>query len=430
MLVKFTVGNFLSFKEPVPLDLTATRIGEYSDSNVRELEKLKLLKSAVIYGANASGKSNLLKAMAFMRHLVINSSKESQSNEEIDTQPFLFSTVTENTPSLFEIIFYLSGVRYRYGFEADKHKIREEWLYFTNKETERKLFVREDDQIYINVRSFREGKGLEEKTRENALFLSVVSQFNGEIATKLLEWFQTFNKISGISDKSYASFTLQLLRSGVMKSKIVQLLKIADTGINDIIPNEFEISPDRIPKGISLEMKDVFLKEMIGKKMVNITSSHNKYDENDQEVGSQLLDFSFESAGTRKFFNLSGPILDTIERGGILLIDELDSRLHPLLTRAIARLFNSNKTNTNNAQLIFTTHDTNLLNAQIFRRDQIWFTEKNRIGATDLYSLSEYRDLLSGDKIRNDASFEPDYIRGRYGAIPYLGNFAALLAGE
>jgi len=228
MLVKFSTANFLSFKDPVTLDMTATRIGEYSDDNVIELEKTKLLKSAIIYGANASGKSNLLKAISFMRFWVLNSSKESQSNEEIDITPFLFSTECENQPSLFEIVFILNDIRYRYGFQVDRHRVQGEWLYFTTKDAERKLFVREQDQFDLNLRSFREGKGLEEKTRKNALFLSVVSQFNGQLSMQILSWFKKLHSVSGLSDEKYAAFTISLLSSQDKKKKLLEMLKSAD----------------------------------------------------------------------------------------------------------------------------------------------------------------------------------------------------------
>jgi len=424
MLIKFSTGNCLSFKDPVTLDLTATRIEEFSDDNVIELEKIKLLKSAVIYGANASGKSNLLRAIGFMRFMVINSSKESQSNEEIDIQPFLFSTESENKPSLFEIVFLLDGVRYRYGFEVDKRRIQSEWLYFSPREADRKLFVREKDSFEINKNAFREGIGLEEKTRENALFLSVVSQFNGNLSKQILSWFQKLHSISGLSDENYAPFTVNLLRSQEKKKKLLEMLKSADYFIEDVTVDEFEMTSERLPDGIPESVRKEFLRKAAGKKFVAIDNAmHPKFDEKGEQIGLEPLAFDQESEGTKKYFFLSGPILDTLACGDILLVDEMDARLHPLLTRQIVKLFNSSKTNTNNAQLVFATHDTNLLSAKIFRRDQVWFTERNRIGATDLYSLIEY-------KVRNDASFEADYIRGRYGAIPYLGNFLELFAED
>jgi len=191
-----------------------------------------------------------------------------------------------------------------------------------------------------------------------------------------------------------------------------------------VTSDEFEMTPDRLPDNIPEFVRKEFLKNAAGKKFVAMKNAlHPRFDKNGEQFDLQPLEFAQESEGTKKFFFLSGPILDTISNGDILLVDEMDARLHPLLTRELVRIFNSKKTNLKNAQLIFVTHDTNLLSAKIFRRDQIWFTERNRIGATDLYSLIEY-------KVRNDASFEADYIKGRYGAIPYLGNFSQLLGED
>jgi hypothetical protein len=158
-----------------------------------------------------------------------------------------------------------------------------------------------------------------------------------------------------------------------------------------------------------------------GGKLTSIQTIHRKFDGEGNSVSTELFDLDDqESEGTQKVFALAGPLVDTLKNGKVLIIDEFDARIHPLISRAIVELFNSNESNSNNAQLIFMTHDTNLLSNRLFRRDQIWFTEKNRYGATDLYSLAEY-------KIRNDASFESDYIKGRYGAIPYIGNLNHLL---
>ena len=196
MLMQITIGNFLSFKDPITFSMVASRIKEHEDSSTFLLnEKLRLLKSAVIYGANASGKSNFFKAMAFFKNFILTSSKETPATDEIKVTNFKLSTETENKPSLFEIVFLHEGIRYRYGFQVDKKEVQKEWFYYAPKRQEAKLFLREGSNIEIGS-YYKEGKGLVEKTRNNALFLSVVAQFNGQISLKIIDWFTKFNIIS------------------------------------------------------------------------------------------------------------------------------------------------------------------------------------------------------------------------------------------
>jgi AAA15 family ATPase/GTPase len=423
MLINFTCGNFLSFKEEKTLSmLTATPVKEFQDENVFEADRYKLLKSAVIYGANASGKSNLLKAMMKMRKLVINSAKNSQKGEPLRIKTFQLSESSLKTPSKFEITFLVENKKYRYGFEADNKKVKSEWLFFSTKIKEEPLFLRKGEAIQV-FNKFKDGRGLEERTRENALFLSVCAQFNVEIAGDILEWFADFNIISGLQDKHFQRFSEDMfLNDSNAKMMITDFVKKADLGIQDINIKRLKVTDDILPSSMPSEIKQSLLKEELS----NISTLHNMYDDEGNVSGKTHFDFdSQESEGSKKYFRLSGPILDTLKKGKILVIDELDARLHPILTAEIVRLFNSKETNPNNAQLIIATHDTNLLSAKIFRRDQIWFTEKDYTEATDLYSLVEYK-LAGRGKVRNDASFEKDYFQGRYGAIPFPGDFKSI----
>ncbi|MDM8526476.1 AAA family ATPase, partial [Desulfococcaceae bacterium HSG8] len=211
MLIEFKVGNFLSFKDVVNFSMIASP-DEAVDTTFSAVNKFQLLKSAVIYGANASGKSNLLKAVAFMRRFVFESSKESQATENINVSSFRLSTECEKEPSFFEVIFICNQRKFRYGFEVDKNEVHSEWLFFVPTRTEAKLFIREKGNIKIG-NYFKEGKGLENRTRSNALFLSVAAQFNGEISTRILTWFKSLNVISGLDDNSYIGFTLKRLEN-------------------------------------------------------------------------------------------------------------------------------------------------------------------------------------------------------------------------
>lgn len=417
MLIEFEVGNYLSFKNPVRLSMIAANpIKEFVEENTFQSGRFHLLKSAAIYGANASGKSNLLRAMDFTRKFVLSSSTEMHVGDEIRVTPFKFDVTTENAPSHFEVCFLVNNLRYRYGFEADRKSVEKEWLFFAEKEREKQLFIRSGNRIEITD-DFEEGKGLEGKTRDNALFLSVVAQFNGEIAVSISKWFIGFRALHGLHDQNYEKFTTLLLQKETSRQMLINLIKWADLGIEDLIANE---SPNE--ELIKSDQQDTSARKGYPfVKRSKISSVHGKF-KNGIKEGIVNLDFSSEeSEGTKKLFYIAGPILDCFEKGYVVCIDELDAKLHPLLTKAIVNLFNSSKANPKNAQLIFATHDTNLLQYANLRRDQIWFVEKNLEAATDLYSLAEFK-LPDGKKVRNDADLEKNYIRGRYGAVPFLGD--------
>ncbi|OHD27803.1 MAG: hypothetical protein A2Y34_16570, partial [Spirochaetes bacterium GWC1_27_15] len=364
-----------------------------------------------------------LKALGFMRWLVINSSKETTINEEIDIYPFKLSTETENKPSFFEIIFLLNDKTYRYGFEIDRKEVKAEWLYQTETTKEKLLFIRNKDIIEVK-KHFKEGKNLEEKTRNNALFLSVAANFNGFISLDIINWFTNFKVISGLKDDNYSIITMEMLDNEDTKKKIYDFIKNADLGIMDISLSKEKFSEKILPKGMPDDLFKSLSEKFKDEEFVNINTYHQKFNEKNEVIETISFLLDEESSGTNKYFNLSGLIVKSLLKGSILAIDEIDAKLHPLLTKAIIELFNSSKTNKNNAQLIFVTHDTNLLTSSLLRRDQIWFTEKNRYEATDLYSLVEYK--IEDKKVRNDASYQRDYISGKYGAIPFIGNFEAI----
>jgi len=397
MLIEFTVGNFLSFKEKKTLSLEASSIKD-NPENIIEIGRYKLLRSVVLYGANSSGKSNFIKGITRMSEMVRHSAKES-STSEIDVVPFLMNSETDNKPSYFEILFLIEETRYRYGFEANKKIIYSEWLFECKANKETLLFIRDKDSIEIGL-EFDEGKGIEEKTRDNALFLSVCDQFNGAVSKKIIAWFNKQHIFSGLHHEIKKNLTSTFLRDKGLKLWIKDFLIPLSLGFNDLGLIEFE-------KGVN-----------------QVVTYHNKYDKEGNVIDELALDLvKQESSGTNKLYDMAGTLVYGLKLGTLTVIDELDAKLHPLLTMAIVKLFHSSG---NNAQLIFATHDTNLLNYGCFRRDQIYFTEKNRLEETDIYSLVEYR-TPDGRKIRNDNSFEKDYIAGRYGAIPYVGDFSKLM---
>ena len=426
MLLEFTVGNFLSFKEKKTLSLYATAIKEFADTNVIAINNYYLLKGAVIYGANSSGKSNLIKAMSTICRLVLQSFEQS-STAELNIAPFLLNTSSEQKPSLFEVLFLLNGIRYRYGFEVDNVSVKSEWLFEARKQTEKPLFIRENDGIEV-MKSFAEGKDLEEKTRDNALFLAVVDQFNGKTAKAIMNWFSNFITISGLSHERYMGVTFSLLENVATAIALQNFFNQTDLGFDAVKLNRKEFDAARLPKDMPESIMQEISMKLQGKTMVDAITLHKKYNDKNKVVGAVEFDMDRqESVGTNKIFNMSGPIFDVLRDGGILVVDELDASLHPLLTLAITKLFNSGEHNPKNAQLIFATHDTNLLSYGNYRRDQIYFVEKDKFGASDLYSLVEYKEEGDTKTVRKDRSYEKDYIQGRYGAIPFIGNLSNII---
>ena len=312
---------------------------------------------------------------------------------------------------------------YRYGFRYNLERIVEEWLFrkTTPRSKEQMLFVRNEEGICVEENNFPEGVGYEEKTNDNRLFLSLCQQLGGEMSRQVISWFQSdFNVISGLNNQQYRSYSKLFFhkkeQSSVDALKFFQKLRL---GFNSILTHEEE---PNIPSDLPTELRAMFQKEIQGKKSIELDSVHNIYSDKGKVVGS--VNFSFEereSSGTNKLFDLSAPIFDTLYTGATLVIDELDTKMHPLISQYIIELFNNHETNPKNAQLIFTTHDTHLLSQKILRRDQIWFTEKDSQEQTDLYSLMDIV-LPDGTKPRNDANYERNYIAGRYGAIPYILN--------
>ena len=418
MLLSFSVGNFLSFRDVKTLNMLAAPAVKELEDNVFAAKKDKLLKSAVIYGANASGKSNLFNALKLMKDMMLNSSKEGQYGEDLPVIPFLLNKDNPDRPSRFELQFLLDGCKCRYGFEATGKRVVSEWLALRRKTKEQPLFLRVEDQIQVFPAFELAPPGsLERLTRGNALFLSVCAQFNVQMAQRVLAWVKAVNVMSGLSD-SYKGYSVGKFLSGEFRSQILEFLRAADVDIVDLRVSERGLRADELPRELSAKILEK------SPTAIDIESVHNVYDEKGEVIDVFEWDFErFESQGTKKVFALSGLIIETLRNGGVLLVDELDSRLHPTMTRWLVGMFNSTESNPKSAQLVFATHDTNLLDKGSFRRDQIWFAEKDQREATDLYSLFDFKG------VRNDAAFERNYLDGRYGAIPFL-NAAQCLGGE
>ena len=279
------------------------------------------------------------------------------------------------------MIFIHKNIQYRYGFEVTNKIVISEWLYSKPKTKEIELFYRDYQNFETHKRSFLKGNTLvkEGLIRDNALFLSVAAQFNEKTSVKIIEWFKNFGTISGVKEDGYEGYTINKAKDTNFKNKILELLKAADLGIQDIQVEMLDL--DKLPSDMPKELKEFIIKkseEDEGAEFLSdVLTSHKKYDDNNNLVGKVNLSLDDdESFGTRKFFALTGPVLDSLENGHTLVIDELDSKLHPNLVCKIVSLFNSKEKNPKNAQLLFNTHDTNLLSSGLFTRDQVWFTEK------------------------------------------------------
>lgn len=414
MLIEFSVENYLSFDERVTLSLVAApeldEADELLENTFEAPEGIHLLKSVLVYGANASGKSNLIDAMSFVRKLVLGSAKETQAGEQIDVTPFLLGTVGGERGSSFEVVWIADNSRYRYAFTVDSSRVLAETLLRARPtdDAEVELFRRDVSGIRVGE-SFPEGRGLESKTRPNALFLSVVAQLNGEESQRILDWFRARLAVaSGIDDKRLLGFTLHQALAGEWTEEILRLAREADLGITGL--SAHKITQEMLPGELTEEMrKKIIESEQLGVFRVR----HQKFDPAGRPAGEVDFRFGAESEGTKKFVALAGPILDVLKSATALFLDELDARLHPRLTRALLTLFHGDS-NPNNAQIVAATHDTNLLDRNLVRRDQIWFTEKNSRGATKLYSLAEF-------DVTPDARYERDYLLGKYGAVPKIG---------
>ncbi|MDQ2730272.1 MAG: ATP-binding protein [Armatimonadota bacterium] len=412
--------------------------------NVIVVDKnLALLRSLVIYGANASGKSNLLTALDFMRRFVGDSAREAQAEDPIPVEPFCLHPDTVHQPSVFETVFLLDGIQYRYGFSVTSERVVAEWLYYVPTRQEIELFTRDEKGIYVRPR-FEDGHGLEKRTRKNALFLSVVAQFNGEQANHIRDWFITqCRSLTTIQDYSYFSYTVDCIAKERFDRGIEEFVRRLDLDISALsvieapIPRRDSAPPDPKMPGFE-EDSTVPTPPSQGRRpqrhVQELRTHHAIRDDQGMVVGEEHFSArTMESEGSQKIIALAGPLLDVLTNGWTLFIDEIDARLHPLITVAILRLFNSQETNPKNAQLICATHDTNLLDHRRLRRDQIYFVEKDKTAATRLYSLAEFK-LESSEgalrSIRNDTSLERNYIQGRFGAIPYIGDINQFFAEE
>jgi len=420
MMIEFGISNFLSFREKTTLTLVKVSGRELEDSNTFVPDAPSapaLLHSCVLYGANAAGKSNFIKALLVMREVVVESARESQAGEKLSITSFLLDERSCDQPSEFEVTFINQNVRYQYGFAATKNRIIEEWLLaYPSGRPQRWIERRydEESQSYLwgNMDKLLGKKQVwQEATRSNALFLSTAIQLNNKQLTPVFEFFEKKLRISGIGGWN-SKFSIETCEESESRKKIVSFLKAADVDIQDVELEKKKFNPDMIEEDLPEEIKVKIEKEYKDKSVViNVKTAHSLLS------GERVLfDMDVESDGTQKIFALAGPWLDSLNNGYVLVLDELHDNLHPLMVKFLVSLFHDKETNPNNAQLIFTTHDTSILNQEVFRRDQVWFCEKDKEHSSKLYSLTDFSPRKGVENL------ERGYLSGRYGALPYLGN--------
>lgn len=424
-LLSFSIKNFRSLCERKTISFLPTTIKDEPLNNICVNDSFRYLRTAAIYGANSSGKSNVVRAMSAMSQLIL-TSVSINDGDELLYDPFMLSTSTQKQPTRYEMDFVVNGIRYYYIIANIAERIVEEVLIRIEKSgSQTKLFLRNEEGIGVNEKEFAEGKGLEERTNDNRLFLSLAGQLGGAISNSIIQFFRDGLEIlSGLDTNRYNAFSKRMLNAnlpGCLEMK--KFFSRVKLGFADISAVQRELSLADLPKSMLDVMKENIVQELNGKKQIKIFTSHGVYDDNGNRQDTAFFDFDdMESAGTKKLFDMAGPFFDALTNGDILVVDELDAKMHPLISQEIISLFNDPKRNPHGAQLVFTTHDTNLLSTRQLRRDQIWFTEKDDLERTDLYNMMDIV-LPDGTKPRGDGNIERNYIRGRYGAIPYIETY-------
>ncbi|MBN1140434.1 MAG: AAA family ATPase [Deltaproteobacteria bacterium] len=427
MLIQFSVKNFRSFRDRQTLSLVRGKGDEHGSTHSFEPQfggSLPLLRAAAIYGPNASGKSNLLRALSVMRQVVVDSAAASQRGEKIGVTPFLFDESTNQEPTEFEVVFLVSDTRYQYGFSATQDRVHEEWLMAFPKGRMQRWFNRTYDdagQDYIwemGDKLTGQKQLWQEATRSNALFFSTAVQLNSTLLQPIFDWFQSTLHV--VMNRLDSVFTASLCEKDASKERVLAFLRAADLGVADLLVKRRKFDPHQLPADMPATLRQGIIEEFAGKEINALKTVHTT-----AQGGQVELDFEHESNGTRKFFSFAGPWLDTLEHGYVLVIDELHDNLHPHLVKFLVDLFHDSRTNPKNAQLIFSTHETSILSQDVFRRDQIWFCEKDdNTQASRIFPLTDFSPRKGLENL------ERSYLAGRYGALPYFREVDLAMGGN
>jgi len=417
MLIEFRISNYKSIREEQVFSLVASSdkkncIENVLDRDLPGMKGLQFLKGAALYGANASGKSTLVQGLQFMSHYVASCAVGMKPDSPTGRKPFKLDNFSSSEPTAFEVTFVAEEVRYQYGFSLNDTEILEEYLIAYPKGSAQKWFQRGGEGVkeWPTSSYFKGHVGLQEKTRKNALFLSVGAVWNHPQLTPVYEWFTGQLRFLGLSYEHLLTpnFTLErIAKSEKYKHWVWKLMQSADLGLRGVVREDL-VTPvaqfkenhpemaDQIPDGAE-EIKEIR----------SLLFEHKVGD------GKFFIEHEEESAGTRRFFAMVGFWLHILANGYTVFVDEIDTSLHPILVREILKMLFSNKYNPKGAQVVFTTHNPTMLDHNLIRRDQVWFTEKDQEGATHLYPLIDYSP-------RQGEALAKGYLAGRYGAIPFI----------
>lgn len=412
MLVEFSVANYRSIREEAKLSLVADHGREHQETNVTlpqligGVRATPLVRAAAIYGANAAGKSNLLRALDVMKTIVRKSAGEIN---KLPVVPFRFDPAWEALPTTFETIIYADGVRYQFGFAATVEKVFREWLYAWPKGRVQVWYERDcetEDEYRFGDRLKGDKRVWRRATRPDALFLSTAIGLNSEQLRPVYDWFSERLRVSGVGGWN-PTFSFECCEDD-RKTDILRFLRWADFAISELALTNVEFDVGVLPEDMPAVVRDEMKKELEGVRIPKLRLTHVMPDGYKAE-----LDLEEESDGTRRIFALAGPWLDALKNGYVIVLDELHDNLHPILVRLLVDSFHDPNTNRNGAQLLFSTHETSILNQDVFRRDQIWFCERSKNQETKLYPLNEFKPRKGVDNL------ERAYLSGRYGALPY-----------
>lgn len=417
MLIEFSLSNFRSFWNTQTLSMTSGADKDLQEENtltppVKGLPRL--LRSAVIYGPNGGGKSNLIKALDFMQDFVLLSSKESQEGEAINRIPFLLHADGPSQGSEFEVVFVQDNIRYQYGFTVTKTRVTHEWLLAYPGNRAQRWFERsynpekQQYEWYFGSKFLGGKKTWQEATRSNALFLSTAVQLNSEQLKPVFTWFQRLVVICH-GEMIGRDFTAETCENKEKCIDVLSFMKGAGIDVDEIIIKEKDFDGSTLPSDMPDELKEIIQRDLQGKSIREIFFKHQFANSDD----FALFPLADESDGTQKLFAYAAPWQDLLCNGRVLIIDELDNSFHSHLVRYLLKLIHDPKTNIANGQLIFSTHDTSILDTKILRRDQIWFAEKDNEQTTQLYPLTDFHP-------RKKEAIERGYLQGRFGALPYI----------
>jgi len=416
MLLEFRVKNFRSLRDECTLSLVASNDNTLAATNIIEtgIKSLpEVVRTAAIYGANASGKSNLVRAMQLMRAVVVESASL-QLGQTFAVQPFKLDPISATEPTELEVTFLLKGVRYQYGFSFIPDRIISEWLFVYRTAKAQRWFLREydaqsgQDTYLFGSHMSGQRRVWQESTKQNSLYLSTAVQLNSEQLKEVFEWIS--NNLVIFPNGSMPSFeyTVSHIRNN------------ANNTIKDFL-SEADISIDSISIDSRKAFMQAFNMDLATGEVKNTREERDIYMPTFRHAtqhGSAVFELGDESEGTQKLFALAGPLLDIFRHGRVLVVDELDRSLHTLLVRQLVAMFQDPERNVHGAQLLFTTHDTTLLDSDLLRRDQIWFTEKDSDQASIVFPLTEFTP-------RKNEAFGRGYLSGRYGAVPILKRMKA-----